>query len=320
MSNTLYFTIRKGEDRNRKLGVLFESLKSRPMAVYNHATLVYEEFQMQWEMQIPAIFDNIDKHEKRHKIPVGHRSFGDLKISYIIDSFQEENSNTIVFYTKQPGSEIHEIQAFLSFEIAYLDEFEPLYINTFGVNKRIPKNGLFVSGSNIFEWFYRTAMLKSVGFQSIRLDSLTSAIFFWRMKSRFIYVFEHLNETNRIRFQQLDEAFAEQERLLRSGHSGKDYQEKMEVIKSRIAQLKANTMGVPMIRHRSKTPSPSPSPSPLSSIEPDALVVSLKDAKKMMTPPKVLLERTTRQSNTKKHKMYKIRKRDTERMRSKHDL
>ena len=125
-------------------------------------------------------------------------------------------------------------------------------------------------------------------------------------------------QANRIRFQQLDEAFAEQERLLRSGHSGKDYQEKMEVIKSRIAQLKANTMGVPMIRHRSKTPSPSPSP--LSAIEPDALVVSLKDAKKMITPPKVLLERTTRQSNTKKHKMYKIRKRDTERMRSKHDL
>jgi hypothetical protein len=140
------------------------------------------------------------------------------------------------------------------------------------------------------------------------------------MKSRFIYVFEHLNETNRIRFQQLDEAFAEQERLLRSGHSGKDYQEKMEAIKSRIAQLKANTMCVPMIRHRSKTPSPSPSPSPLSAIEPDALVVSLKDAKKMMTPPKVLLERTTRQSNTKKRRLYEVRKRDTERMRSKHDL
>jgi hypothetical protein len=315
MSNRLYFTIRKGDDRNPKLGVLLETLESRAMAVYNHATLVYEHFQMQWEMQIPAIFQTIDKDENRHKIPVGQRAFGNLKISYIIDTFGEDNSTTIIFYTKQSDT-IDQIHAFFSFEVAYLDEFEPLYINTFGVNKRIPKDELFVSGSNIFEWFYRTAMLKTVGFKSIRLDSLTSAIHFWRMKARFIYVSEHLNEMNRMRFQQLDDAFAEQERLLRSGHTSPASRKKMETIKGRISELKANTKGVPMIRHRSKTPSPPSASSASSAIEPDALVVSFKDVKRMTTPKAPELERT-RHSNTKKQRSFQIRTRS---VRSNRDL
>jgi len=264
MTSVFYTIYRSKDETDPRLDKLIRELTKpmHPIHLFHRAKINYVEFQEQWVRDIPTLLLQIQETEKKEKLnktlkSLKDRAFGFLSIDSIMYAFEDNDNTTVVFYTSESedGMVVSEIQAMFSFQIMKINDTEDtVYIDTFGINKRTMQTPSFVSGSNIFDWFYRKTMLKTVGFKTILLSAITTAIPFWR-KSKFLYVDNcpRNTETECLHFQRLNSKITKKRSpKLQKGKN----KSKKELLLSTITELEKGMHGAPMFRNRSKTPSP----------------------------------------------------------------
>jgi hypothetical protein len=261
MTEPIYFTIREQEyntDESSKIAENFNTKISemtyRVDLLKQYASdVIVEPFLQKWERNFIVALENSPEE-----------SFGRLNIEYIRDRIQEDSNNTIYFYTKN-GTRVKKIQAFITYDIRFIDPWKKqdpfIYIHTFAINASIPLDQRKISGSNLFSWFYKNAMKN--GFICIKIDAISSAINFWRNKSRFIYITDNMSEIKKKNLEALDQLF-EQKKLFQNT-TGKE----AELRKiTRDIMLTKNLVGeVPMKRTKSQNSPDSSANSDESPIE-----------------------------------------------------
>jgi len=255
MTEPLYFTIREQEYRSdaisreaERFHLTLTELNYKPEILQEYASQVIEEpFLQRWERQFIVLLE---------KLPEG--SFGKLNLQYITEQIQEEDNNTIYFYTKN-GKKIKNLQAFITYDVRYMDPWKKaqpyIYIHSFAINSSVNITERRLSGANIFSWFYKNAI--NDGFYCIKIDALSSALQFWRNKSRFVYITDNMSELKKKNLETLDQLFIQRKAFETT--PGKE----MELVKiAKSIKLTKEAIGqIPMKRTKSQnTPSPESSP------------------------------------------------------------
>jgi len=256
MTEPIYFSIREQEyigDEGSQQAERFNTkltdngYKSKILKQYA-SDAISEPFLQRWEHKFIVELENLPE-----------KSFGSLSIDYITENIQEDDNNTIYFYTKNDKNQLKNIQAFITYDIRFIDprnKTQPfIYVHTFAVNNSIPIDQRRISGANIFDWFYKNAMHD--GFYCIKIDALSSAINFWRNKSRFVYITDRMNEVKKKNLETLDQLF-EQERLFKAT-PGKEAE--LRKITQSIKLTKGLIGQVPMKRTKSQNSADSSLPS-----------------------------------------------------------
>lgn len=305
MTEPLYFTIREQEYGSdaisreaERLHLTLTELNYKPEILQKYASqAIAEPFLQRWEHQFIVLLE---------KLPEG--SFGKLNLQYIIEQIQEDNNNTIYFYTKN-GKKIKNLQAFITYDVRYMDPWKKtqpfIYIHSFAINSGIDIADRRLSGANIFSWFYKNAI--NDGFYCIKIDALSSALYFWRNKSRFVYITDHMSELKKKNLETLDQLFIQRKAFETT--PGKEM--KLGKIAKSIKLTKEAIGQIPMKRTKLQdTPSPSPiqpefengsdtridwySPSPTTSVHsqswysPESIASTLSHDSSIVSPAKMI--------------------------------
>jgi hypothetical protein len=276
MTEPIYFTIREQkytfDDENSKIAEKFNTKISE----LNYKVDILKQYAsdvivVPFSAELKTLFLRSIK-----KLYDEDYSFGLLRLSHIIGNIKKNNNNTIYFYTKNKKGGVKKIQAFITYDIQFMDDLKKqdpfIFIHTFAINTSIPLDKRRVSGSNVFTWFYKNAMRD--GFVCIKIDAISSSIDFWRNKSRFVYITDNLSEIIKKRLEALDELF-EQRKIIQTT-TGKE--EELRQITIDIGKIYVGD--VPMKRTKSQNSPDSSANSPESIAS--SLSYSILSPKKMV--------------------------------------